>query len=59
MNDSEQVETFERDPLMESLLTIEILSKNDFNYQVTNIGMGNYYLHDNVHPILVSAKKEH
>lgn len=59
MNDLKKVEIFERDPLMESLLTIEILLANKLNYQVTKIGMGNYYLYENVQPILVSAKKEH
>lgn len=59
MNDCEQVEIFERYPLMESLLTIEILSTNDVNYKFTNVGMGNYYLCENVYPILISIEKEH
>lgn len=42
MNDFEQVESFDRDPIMESLLTIEILTTNELNYQVIDIGMGNY-----------------
>ena len=32
MNAYEQVEIFERDPLMESLLTIEIILANDLKY---------------------------
>lgn len=32
MNTFDQVEYFERDPLMELLLTIEIISKNGLNY---------------------------
>lgn len=59
MNDSEQVETFERDPLMESLLTTKILSTNDLNYQVIDVGMGNYFLYENIQPISVSAKMEY
>lgn len=42
---------------MESILTSKILSTNDLNYQVIDVGMGNYYLHENVHPILVSDEK--
>lgn len=45
MNDFEKVEYFERDPLIESLLIIEILLVNDLIYQFTNVGMRNYYLH--------------
>ena len=59
MNEYEQVDTFDRDPIMESLLTIKILSANDLNYQVIDVGMGNYYLHENVQPILVIVEKEY
>lgn len=59
MNDPEQVETFERDTFMESLLTTKIISANDLNYQVTNSGMGKYYLFENIQPISVTTKREH
>ena len=59
MKEPKQEDTFERDPLMKSLLTTKILSQNDLNYQVTKIGMGNYYLYENVQPISVSTKKEY
>lgn len=58
MNEFEQVETYEKDPIMESLLTTETLLKNDLNYQVTDIDMRNYCLHENTQPILVFSKKE-
>lgn len=29
------------------------------NYQVTDVGMGNYYLHENTQPISIIAKKEY
>lgn len=51
MNDYEQVEIFERDLLMESLLTAKILSTNDLNYHVTDVGMGNYFLYENLQSI--------
>ena len=47
MNALRLVETYDQDPFMESLLTIEILLANESEYQVTDIGMGNYYLYKN------------
>lgn len=29
------------------------------NYQVTDAGMGNYYLYENIQPISITAKKEY
>lgn len=59
MNDFEKVENLKMDPVMESLLTIEILSTNELNYQVTNISMGHYNLHENTQPISFWIEKEY
>jgi len=55
---SEMLETFDQDPLMESLLIIKILSENDLNYYIINTGMGKCFLHENTQPILVTTDKE-
>ena len=46
MNSPQLVKVFESDTLRESLLTTKVLSANDLNYQVTDVGMENYYLHN-------------
>jgi len=40
------VEVFESDTLRESLLTTKVLSTNDLNYQIIDVGMGNYHLYE-------------
>jgi len=59
MNGPQLVEVFESDTLRESLLTIKFLSIIDLNYQVTDVGIGNYYLYEKNQPILVIIDKEH
>lgn len=56
MNAPRLMETYDQDPVIESLLTTKILSINDLNYQVTNVGMGNYCLYDNAHPISITTE---
>lgn len=43
---------------MESNLTTKIILANDLNYKVIDVGMGNYWLHENTQPILISTKKD-
>ena len=59
MNGLQLVEVFESDTLRESLLTIEVLSANDLNYQITNASIENYYLYEKTLPISITIDKEH
>lgn len=58
MNGLGNIETFDQNPLMKSLLTIEILLANNLNCQVIDVGMGNYCLHENTQQISIIDDKE-
>lgn len=59
MNASRLVETYDWNPMMESFLTTEILLVNDLNYQVTDVGMGNYYLYENTQLIFITTERDY